>query len=84
MSLVPEIGFLRLSHIVGDLKSIPPRLPIIPISKSAWWAGIGTGRFPKPVKIAERVTVWRVEDIRDLINKIEHEDYQKSPGSIIE
>lgn len=40
---------------------------IVPVKKTAWWEGVKTGRFPKPVKLGLRVTVWRVEDIRDLI-----------------
>jgi prophage regulatory protein len=54
---LPETGFIRL----------PVVLQHIPVSKSTWWAGIKTGRFPEPVKLSERVTAWRVEDIRELI-----------------
>lgn len=57
---LPETGFLRLKDILA------PRGPI-PISKSTWWAGVKDGRFPKPLKLGARVTVWRAEDIRDLI-----------------
>ena len=64
---IPEIGFLRLPQIIGDPKARPPVPPIIPIKKSCWWQGVKDGRFPKPVKLAPNVTVWRVEDIRDLI-----------------
>ena len=39
----------------------------IPVSKSTWWQGIKDGRFPEPLKLGKRVTVWRVEDIRRLI-----------------
>ncbi len=42
------------------------QLPI-PVGKSTWWAGVKDGRFPKPVKLGERITVWRVEDIRALV-----------------
>lgn len=56
---LPETGFVRL----------PLVLKVIPVSKSTWWAGIKTGRFPKPVKLGERVTAWRVEDIRALIDQ---------------
>lgn len=42
---------------------------IVPVKKTAWWDGVKTGRFPKPVKLGARITVWRVEDIRDLIAK---------------
>ncbi len=57
---LPETGFLRLKAIIA------PQGPI-PISKSTWWAGVKTGRFPKPLKLGKRITVWRAEDIRSLI-----------------
>lgn len=64
---LPETGFLRVNQIVGNPKATPPIPAIIPISKSTWWAGVKDGRFPEPVKLSPRVTVWRVEDIRALI-----------------
>lgn len=65
---LPATGFLRLAQIVGDPKSDPPTPPLIPISKSTWWAGVASGRYPKPVKtLGLRITAWRVEDIRALI-----------------
>jgi prophage regulatory protein len=63
-------GFLRLKQIIGDPKSEPPIMPIIPISKSAWWAGVKTGRYPKPVSLGKRTTAWRVEDIVQLIQEL--------------
>lgn len=57
----PETGFLRLSAILA------PRGPI-PVGKSTWWAGVKDGRYPKPVKLGPRITAWRVEDIRKLID----------------
>ncbi|MBK8893727.1 MAG: AlpA family phage regulatory protein [Propionivibrio sp.] len=41
---------------------------MIPISRSAWWAGIREGKFPKGIKLGSKTTVWRAEDIRALIN----------------
>lgn len=64
---LPETGFLRLTQIVGNAKTNPPTPAIIPISKSGWWEGVKTGRYPKPVKLSARCTAWRVEDIRNLI-----------------
>ena len=69
MQTLPETGYLRLSQIVGDPKAEPPIPPIIPIGKSTWWQGVKSGRFPQPIKLSEKVTVWRVEDIRAYINK---------------
>ena len=56
---IPEIGFLRIKQI----------LEIFPIGKSTWWDGVKDGRFPKPIKIGERTTAWKAEDIRALIEK---------------
>lgn len=54
---LPETGFLRLPEV----------LRFYPVSKSTWWAGVKSGRYPKGVKLGERVTAWRIEDIRALI-----------------
>jgi prophage regulatory protein len=56
---LPEIGFVRIKEI----------LEIFPIGRSTWWDGVREGRFPKSVKIGERTTAWKVEDIRALIEK---------------
>jgi len=65
---LPETGYLRLSQIIGKPKADPPLPAIIPISKSSWWQGVKEGRFPQPIKLGPRTTVWRVEDIRQLID----------------
>ena len=54
---IPSTGFLRLPQI----------MELVPISKSAWWEGCRTGRYPKPVKIGPRTTVWRAEEIKAFI-----------------
>ncbi len=70
MAALPETGFLRLSQIIGDQTANPPIPPIIPVCASYWWNGCRSGRFPAPIKIARRCTVWRVEDIRALVDRI--------------
>jgi len=69
MHQLPEIGYLRLPQIIGDTSAKPPIPAVIPVSKSTWWEGVKSGRFPKPVKLGPRITAWRVEDIRALINR---------------
>ena len=54
---IPTEGFMRL----------PAVLSVFPVSKSTWWAGISAGRFPRGVKLGPRITAWKVEDIRRLI-----------------
>jgi predicted DNA-binding transcriptional regulator AlpA len=65
MHQLPETGYLRLPQILGNPKKNIPAL--IPISKSAWYASIKSGRAPQGVKLGPRTTAWRVEDIRALI-----------------
>jgi prophage regulatory protein len=43
---------------------------IIPVSKSHWLAGVRKVGFPAQVRLGPRVTVWRVEDARALIDKM--------------
>jgi prophage regulatory protein len=69
MHHLPETGFLRLPQIIGNPNAEPPILPIIPVKRSSWWAGVKSGRFPKPVKLGPRTTAWHIEDIRALIER---------------
>lgn len=50
----------------GDLQFVrePKVLSMFPVSRSQLWRLIKEGRFPKPCKISERVSVW---DMRALI-----------------
>ncbi|HMQ94295.1 MAG TPA: AlpA family phage regulatory protein [Amaricoccus sp.] len=59
---LPATGLVRLTSILG------PHGPI-PVSKSTWWAGVKSGRYPKPVRLGARITAWRVEDIRALVER---------------
>lgn len=67
MHQLPETGYLRLPQIIGRPEADPPIPAVIPVGKSTWWAGVRSGRYPKPVKLGPRTTAWRVEDIRALI-----------------
>ena len=67
-NILPETGYLRLSQILGKPKASPPIPAIIPVSKSTWWSGVKSGRYPAPVKLSQRCTAWRVSDIRQLID----------------
>ena len=48
---------LRISQIIPE---------ILPISKTSWWNGVKTGKYPQPVKLGERTTAWRESDIQKL------------------
>jgi prophage regulatory protein len=68
MHHLPETGYLRLRQIIGDPNANPPIPAVIPVSKSTWWDGVRSGRYPQPVRtLGVRITAWHVEDIRALI-----------------
>ncbi len=56
---------LRIKDIVGDKSNGIP--PMIPISKSSWWAGVAEGKFPTPIKLGARTTCWRENEVLALI-----------------
>lgn len=57
MSNSSEDRLLRLREV----------LLLIPVGKSTWWAGVKSGRYPKPIKLGPGITVWRSADVRNLI-----------------
>ncbi|MFI3158105.1 MAG: AlpA family phage regulatory protein [Methylococcaceae bacterium] len=69
-SALPETGFLRIWQIVGNPKAEPPILPLIPVCRSTFLNGVKSGKYPKPIKLGERTTAWKVEDIRALISQL--------------
>jgi Predicted transcriptional regulator len=64
MSTLPKTGFLRLRQV----------LAFVPVSKSSWWKGCRSGRYPQPVKLGPRTTAWRAEDIAALIASFGNQD----------
>jgi prophage regulatory protein len=65
---LPDTGFVRIWQIVGNKKTNTSAL--IPIGRTSFLNGVKSGKFPKPVKLGERTTAWRVQDIRELIEKL--------------
>ncbi len=51
---------LRLKSVIA------PGGPIC-VSRSTWWAGVRSGRFPAPVKLGPRITAWKADAIAELI-----------------
>ena len=60
---LPEVGFIRLPHV----------LHVLGIAKTTFYVGIESGIFPKPKKLTARTAVWSVEEIRALIDRINKE-----------
>jgi len=62
-ALLPETGFLRLPQV----------LQLVPVCRSTWHAGVRAGRYPPSVKLGDRCTAWRAEDVRALIERLSKE-----------
>ena len=60
----------QLSTSVKQLLRLQQVLARVPISKSAWWEGCREGRFPQPLKLGPRTTVWRAEEIDAFIDRL--------------
>ena len=57
-----EPGFLRLASIVPG---------IIPVSRSAWYAGVARGIFPAPVPLGTgRAKAYRKSDLKRLVDAL--------------
>lgn len=54
---IPSTGFVRLHQI----------LAVFPVSRSSWYAGIKSGRYPASYKIGTRTTAWKATDIQKLL-----------------
>lgn len=60
---LPDSAYLREAQLVPSSKR--PGVPaVLPFSPPTLWRKVRAGTFPKPVKLSERVTAWRVGDVR--------------------
>lgn len=56
---LPATGYVREFHLIPGA---------LPFSTATLWRKVKAGTFPKPVKLSERVTAWRVEDVREWLD----------------
>jgi predicted DNA-binding transcriptional regulator AlpA len=70
--ILPATGFLRLDQV----------LRLIPYKKTAWYAGLKAGRFPKPVPLGPRARGYRAEDIRALIERLGSQATGQEGGAV--
>ena len=59
---------LKIHQVIGD-----PKRSIqgyIPVSRSAWYAGIKAGFYPQGIKLGQRSIAWRYSDIAALVKRL--------------
>ena len=59
---LPETGFLRISQV----------LRFVPVGRSTWWRWCANGKAPKPIKLGPKTSVWKAEDVRQLLADLEN------------
>jgi len=62
---LPDSAFVREAELVRS--GVNPA-GVLPFSKPTLWRKVKDGSFPRPHKLAARVTAWRVKEVRDWIN----------------
>ena len=53
---LPDSAFIRLKTLI--------KTGAVPFSASTVWRKVKCKEFPSPVKISQKITAWRVSDIR--------------------
>lgn len=61
----PDV-LITLREIIGDPAAGVPAL--VPVSRSTWYAGMASGRYPKGVMLGPRLRMWYYRDIEKLVN----------------
>ncbi len=54
-------GYLRLPQI----------LEIIPVSRSTWYRGVKSGRYPQSVRLSARAAGWKIETVKNCVAELE-------------
>ena len=60
---LPDSAFIRESQLVQSPKR-PEHPAPLPFSAPTLWRKVAAGTFPKPIKLSERVTCWKVSEVR--------------------
>lgn len=61
ISANPSADRLQGIAYVRQAQLIPA---ILPFSAATLWRKVKNGSFPQPVKLSDRITAWRVADVR--------------------
>ena len=61
---------MKLKNLDCRLLRLPEVLTLNPVSKATFSKGMGSNTYPKPVKISSRLSVWKLADIRDCVQRM--------------
>jgi prophage regulatory protein len=58
-----DSAYIRESQLVRSPRR-PACLPVLPFSASTLWRKVSLKTFPAPVKLSDKVSAWKVGDVR--------------------
>ena len=70
MSHSPNPLYYRERQLVGgrpqsaDDPTASPGAGLLPFSSATLWRKVKAGTFPRPVKLADKVTAWRADEVQ--------------------
>ena len=76
-SQMPQGGFLRLKQILQGDEFYPP---LFPVSRTEWFRGVKEGRYPKGIKISDKIVIYPAEEITGLLEKLRQQGQQQTQG----
>ena len=68
---IPDSGYIRQVTLIGrravkaaGAKPAKAAVPgTVPFSSATLWRKVKAGQFPRPVKLSDRITAWRAQDV---------------------
>ena len=54
---------------IDRLIRLPEVLQLVPVSRSTWFSGVRSGRYPTPVRVGVRAVAWRLRDVKKLLEE---------------
>ena len=65
----PATGYARDSDLHGRARD-PMKPRALPWGHSTTWRYIKAGRFPAPIRLSQKTTVWRWEEVHEAVARI--------------
>ncbi len=72
LDTLPDSAYLRQSNLIRQAKNITST-GLLPFSAATLWRKVKDGTFPPPIKLSQRVTVWRMGDVREWLQNCNQE-----------
>lgn len=66
---IPQATYIRQAGLLTS---------VLPISPATLWRWVKIGYFPAPHKLSQRVTAWRISDVRAWLMRMQTINSQKS------